>query len=404
MKRYLLLLAILLPVISVAQVNDIYFVPTKEKKAVVVKTSEVNSFADIDDGYVAEEPLPVDTVEGETAYFTDNLYGLYDGDYGYSARIIRFRSPDRLWGSSLYWDLRYNSGISDWLVYDNGYSIDIYPTYNNPYFYYAGCGIGFYNPSAWHVYYNGFTPYWAWRPSWYWHDYHWFNNHWYYPHWHHPHWHAGYYPPHYGNNGVLRPRNRVHNDVPVNGEVAKGDRNAAVTNGEAAGNGRGGTAVRTQQRPRRTVNDANVTDDAVTSRDDRGGAADIRRQQPRRETGGTNTQNVADDTRKTGVSGANRQQPQRGTSNANVRENRNDRGGNAVRRSGDSSSSSRNGSTGSYRSGGSSSGSSNRSGNTGVSRTGGSSGSSNRSSGSVGGSSSRGGSSGGSRGGSATRR
>ena len=226
MKRYMLLLAVLLPVISVAQVNDIYFVPTKEKKVVVVKNSDVNTFADIDDSYATGEPEYVDTaeVETETVYYTNDLYDFYYGDYGYTSRIVRFRSPGRLMGSSLYWDLRYGSGINDWLVYDNGYTIDIYPTSNNPFYYYGGFGIGFYNPSSWYVHYNTFTPYWAWRPSWYWHDFHWHSHHWHTPywhnrHWHHPHWHAG---PHYGHNSLLRPRHRVHTDVPVNGAAVKG--------------------------------------------------------------------------------------------------------------------------------------------------------------------------------------
>ena len=396
MKRYMLLLAVLLPVISVAQVNDIYFVPTKEKKVVVVKNSDANAFADIDDCYATGEPESVDTVEieTETLYYTNDLYDLYYGDYGYTSRIVRFRSPGRLMGSSLYWDLRYNSGINDWLVYDNGYTIDIYPTSNNPFYYYGGCGIGFYNPSSWYVHYNTFTPYWAWRPSWYWHDYHWHTPYWHNPHWYHPHWYAGHHAPHYGHNSLLRPKHRVHTDVPVNGATVKGGRDnvSAPSDGETrGGNDRGGTSVRTQH-PRRTVNNAGVTNDVSTSRDDRGGAA------PRREASGNSNNDNKKET-----PAAVRQQPKRGASGTNVRESgssSDERGSNAVRRSGSTSSSSRGGNSGNSRSVSGSSGS--RSGSTGVSRSSGTSGGSYSRGGSSSGSSS--GSSGGSRGGSGTRR
>lgn len=400
MKRIFFLLALLLPLSSIAQVNDIYFVPKKEKKMVAVKSAEVNSFADIDDKYCEEEVLYTDTTEVGEAYFTNDLYDLYYGDYGYSARIVRLRNPARLYGTGVYWDLKYSSGINDWLVYDNGFTVDIYPTANNPLFYYAGCGIGYYNPSAWHAHYNAFTPYWAWRPSWYWHDYHWYNNHW------HNHWHAGYYPPHHGGGNHWRPTHNVHNDIPTNGEVQRDERNSrpVSTNGEARGNDRGGNTAERMQRPRRTVNDVNVTSGAVTSRDDRGGeAASIVRERPRRGFSATDTEKGAGSTETV------RQRPQRGVNNGNVREGnvtRNDRGGTTVRRSENGGSNSRGGSSGSYRSGSGSSNGNSRSGNAGVSRSGGTSGS-GRVGSSVGGGSrggSSGGSSGGSRGGGVTRR
>ena len=414
MKRCILLLAILLPLISVAQVNDIYFVPTKEKKTVVVKSSEVNSFADIDDDYTAETTIPIDTVEA-VAYYTNDLYELCDGEYGYPMRIVRFRSPSRLVGSGLYWDLKYNSGINDWLVYDNGYTIDIYPTSNNPYYYYAGCGINYYNPSAWYVYYNAFTPYWAWSPSWYWHDYHWHSHYWYSSHWHNNHWynnywnryhwHAGYYPSHPGNGNNWRPTHAVHRDVPTNGGIVGNERKASTVstnNGEKA-NDRGGKTVRDQQRPRRTVNDANVTNSAASSRDSRGGAADVRRQQPRREVNENGNGN-ASGTRNTGTAGAVRQQPQRGTATANVRESNNERGTTPVRRSENRTSNSNTGNsnTGNYRSGSSSSGSSSRVGSPAVPRSNSYSGSSSQRT-STGSGASRGGSSNVSRGGGSRR-
>lgn len=399
MKRCMLLLAILLPLISLAQVNDIYFVPTKEKKTVVVKSAEVNSFADIDDNYTTEESFVVDTLETEVAYYTNDLYDLY-WEYDYSTRIVRFRSPGRLMGSSLYWDLRYNSGINDWLVYDNGYTIDIYPTANNPFYYYGGFGLGYYNPSAWNVHFNAFTPYWAWAPSWYWHDYHWnshywhyshwHNRHWYNHHWHKPHWHAGYYPTHNGQIGGRRPGHVVHTNMP-----AKGDRGefSVSTNTENKTNDRGGTSTSRSERPRRTVNDANVTNSAVSSRDNRGDASQNRSERPRREVNSSDVRDNATNSGETTVT--NRQQPQRGTANTNVRENQNNRGGSVTRTSNSSSSNSRSNST--YRSGSSNSNSS-RSGSTGVSR----SSSSSRSS-SVGSTSRGGSSSSSSRGGSSRR-
>lgn len=409
MKRYSLLLALLLPLTSVAQVNDIYFVPTKEKKTVVVKSSEVNSFADIDNNYTTEEEFAVDTLEADVVYYTNDLYDLYYGDYDYSTRIVRFRSPGRLMGSSLYWDLRYNSGINDWLIYDNGYTIDIYPTANNP-FYYGGCGLGYYNPSAWHVHFNLFTPYWAWTPSWYWHDFHWHNHHWYSSHWynhhwhnhhwhnhhwHRPHWYAGYYPTHNGHGSLRRPGHVVHTNVPAKGDRGGNVRNANTVN---KANDRGGTPTARSERPRRTVNDANVTNSAAPSRDNRGGTLQSRSERPRREVNSTDVQNNATRTEKT--TGINRQQPQRGTTNTNVRENQNNRGGSAERTYNSNSSSTRSNST--YRS--SSSNSSSRSGSTSVSRSSSSSRSSSGSSRSFSsGSTSRGGSSSSSRSGSSRR-
>ena len=126
MKKAFLLLMLVSPLISIAQVDDMYFVPKKEKNVLVVKSAEEIYMEDVDsvgyaDGFVDEY---VD--EAEAGYFTNDLYGVMD-DYTYSTRIVRFQSPRRLLSSSLYWDLRYDCGINDWFVCDDGHTLYIYP-------------------------------------------------------------------------------------------------------------------------------------------------------------------------------------------------------------------------------------------------------------------------------------
>ena len=122
------------PVLTWAQVDDVYFVPKKEKKVLVVKSAEEVYFADADEVFV-EDVYETDYYDDDAvgAYYTNDLYDVID-DYTYSNRIIRFRSPRRLLSSNLFWDLRYDYGINDWFVYDDGYTISIYPTYGNLYY------------------------------------------------------------------------------------------------------------------------------------------------------------------------------------------------------------------------------------------------------------------------------
>ena len=117
MKKFALLLMLVYPVLTWAQSDDVYFVPKKEKKVLVVKSAEEVYFVD-DDDVLVEEEVYDDNVD---VYYTNDLYDVVD-DYTYSNRIIRFRSPRRSLSSNLFWDLRYDYGINDWLVYDDGYT------------------------------------------------------------------------------------------------------------------------------------------------------------------------------------------------------------------------------------------------------------------------------------------
>ena len=131
MKKLVLFLLLSTPLLALAQVDDMYFVPKKEKKAVVVKSVEEVYLAD-DDNVVLEDADEMDYVEDvQESYYTNDLYDVVD-DYTYSNRIIRFQSPRRLLTSNIYWDLKYDCGINDWFVYDNGYTVYVYPTANNP--------------------------------------------------------------------------------------------------------------------------------------------------------------------------------------------------------------------------------------------------------------------------------
>lgn len=203
MKNLVLILMLTFPLVVSAQFDDIYFVPKKEKK-VVAEVVDENVFAY--DEYSVEDAAP-----------SEEQYEYYDEeDFPYSTRIVRFRSPARLIGSSLYWDLRYNCGIDDWLVYDNGYTLDIYPTYNNPYYYWSYAP---YN-NWWYCSYN------------HWNDYYWGCHH-YYPsyHWYgHHHCHYGGFHPGYIAHNSWRPQHKVQVDVPVNKSLNKGERKTVANN------------------------------------------------------------------------------------------------------------------------------------------------------------------------------
>ena len=203
MKKFVLILMSVFPFVASAQFDDIYFVPEKEKKVVVASSAKDNAFVDIDnyDQYLEEEIYDTYNVDDQYEYYDDD-------DFRYSTRIIRFRSPGTLLGSNLYWDLRYNCGINDWLVYDNGYYLDIYPTYNN-YYYWS---------------YTPYNSYWSWNtwhnPYCHWNDYYWGYNY-HYPsyHWsghhHYYHHHGGYHPPYFAHNS-WRPKHKVQTNIPVN--------------------------------------------------------------------------------------------------------------------------------------------------------------------------------------------
>ena len=96
MKKFAFLLMLIIPLASIAQ-DDIYYVPKKAKKVLVVKSAEDSYFVDADDtGYEEYEE------EDESVYYTNDPDYLYDDDYTYSKRIVRFRSPRRLVASSTF--------------------------------------------------------------------------------------------------------------------------------------------------------------------------------------------------------------------------------------------------------------------------------------------------------------
>ena len=144
MKKFVLLLMLVYPVLSWAQVDDLYYVPKKEKTVLVVKSAEDVYFVGDNDVVIEDDVEDVYITDDGDGYYTNDLYDVVD-DYTYSTRIIRFHSPRKRLFSNIFWDLMYDCGLSDWYVYDNGYTINIYPTYNNPYYY----SNSFYSWNAW---------------------------------------------------------------------------------------------------------------------------------------------------------------------------------------------------------------------------------------------------------------
>ena len=175
MKKFALLMMLVYPVLTWAQADDVYFVPKKEKTVLVVKSAEEVYF--VDDDALVEDVYETDYVD---TYYTDNLYEVID-DYTYSNRIIRFRSPRRLLSSNLFWDWRFEYGMNDWYIYDNGYTINIYPTYSNPYYYSYSYNNYWWNRWNWNSYYGWYDPHYPHHDWWHcgynnWHAHHW--------HWH----------------------------------------------------------------------------------------------------------------------------------------------------------------------------------------------------------------------------
>ena len=343
MKKLVLFLLLASPLLALAQVNDMYFVPKKEKKVLVVKSAEeiylVDDVENVDNGGEYTDEY-VD--EAETAYFTNDLYDVMD-DYTYSTRIVRFQSPSRLLSTNLYWDLKYSCGINDWLVYDNGYTVYIYPTannifYNDPYYYNR---VNLWN---WNTYHTWYYPYYRHNYWWDCYDYHWnHHNHHYWAH-HNNYWHKPYYGYHGSHNLSWKPANRKSN-IPTNGSIAgKPHRDQPVRTATNGNNPR-------REQPRTTANGNNPR----------------REQQARTTANGNNPrreQQVRSGNGKNGSSAtANRQQQSRtSVNNSNVK-----------RSSSSSSSSGSRVERGGSRSSGNSSGGYSRPSSTGVSRSSGSS-------------------------------
>lgn len=222
MKKILLLIFVFAPLVSWAQVDDIYYVP--KKKELVIKSSGETYFSDVEN-YRTDVDVMVEEPETEV-YYTDDLSDL--SDYRYSRRIIRFRGLRCNLSSNLYLDLKYGGGFRDWLVLDNGYSIDIYPTANNPLFFWGGAGVSLniWNWNSWH-----YAPSWSYYSHWNcWPHNHFWDYHPY--HWHNPgYWHNGYWGGgHVAGNHYYRPSHRVFRNIPSNGSVgrSRNDRNSSV--------------------------------------------------------------------------------------------------------------------------------------------------------------------------------
>ena len=381
MKKLVLFLLLASPLLALAQVNDMYFVPKKEKKVLVVKSAEeiylVDDVENVDNGGEYTDEY-VD--EAETAYFTNDLYDVMD-DYTYSTRIVRFQSPSRLLSTNLYWDLKYSCGINDWLVYDNGYTVYIYPTannifYNDPYYYNR---VNLWN---WNTYHTWYYPYYRHNYWWDCYDYHWnHHNHHYWAH-HNHYWHKPYYGYHGSHNLSWKPTDRKSN-IPINGSIAgKPHRDQPVRTATNGNNPR-------REQPRTTANGNNPRREQQ-ARTTANGNNPRREQQVRTTANGNNPrreQQVRSGNGKNGSSATANRQPQSRTSvnNSNVK-----------RSSSSSSSSGSRVERGGSRSSGNSSGGYSRPSSTGVSRSSGSS----SSGGSRGGGSSYSSGGGGSRGGS----
>ena len=302
MKKFVLFLLLASPLLVWAQADDMYYVPKKETK--------VNTAKSANDFYFAEDENPVDedcysyetdgyAGETEFAYYTNDLYEVMD-DYTYSNRIIRFQSPRRLLSSSLYWDLKYNCGINDWLVYDDGYSVYVYPTANN--LYYNNPYNHWWNWNAYH-YWN--YPYYSYYNHWHRYDYCWHNPHWY----NHHHTNVSWYPSF---------RNC---EVPTNGSIAS---NRGARREQQARTTVGNTNPRRQQQARTTVGSTNSRREQIAGAT--AGRANPRRQQQVRNVVTANTQRRQQQVRTTAKSSGTKGQS---SSNGSVRRSENKTSGNS---------------------------------------------------------------------------
>ena len=305
MKKFLLFLLMTTPLFTWAQVDDMYYVPKKEKKVLHVKSAEEVYFAD-DNTAIDEDSLTYIGDENE-GYYTNDLYDVMD-DYTYSNRIIRFQSPRRMYANDIYWDLMYGCGVNDWYVYDNGYTLYIYPTGNNPYF----MSPGYYhwmNRWNWNsCYYDYYYPYYSWHnyhPYYGWHNYH--------HHWHTP----------VASHKPWKPKYREN--IPTNGSVARQTRQAVPT---MAGNPRREQSARTTANagnPRREQS-ARTTANAGNPRREQSARTTANAGNPRREQSARTTANTNNPRRqqsdKTTANSARRQQSARTANTSNTKQRR----------------------------------------------------------------------------------
>ena len=375
----LVMLLSVLPLAGYAQADDIYFVPKKEseKKVLVVESisekygigNETKNYTRNVDEYNRRSGGFTNDPE---AYIEENYSDEYvsDGEeyqeYDYSTRIIRFHSPRSAF-SSIYWDLSYGCGINDWYVYDNGYSIDIYPTANNPLYYWSGYpyawrSINYYNWVSMYNWYSwNYTPYWNWGwnihgycyPGYhyshnpYWHGHNWYAHHWN-SNWN-SNWYAGRTPnrriPH--NGAVTAKGDNTRGRIPSNSSVRGGDNRGVTSNrnggavdlrGVRTPADKNGNAATVQRNDREVNNKRQGVDLRGNKVGNEGnGNSSVRT----REIGSGSRNNAG---RQDGQSGIRRQQPARTmvngnsnqrnntesrSTNGNVRQNRNEGNGSA---------------------------------------------------------------------------
>lgn len=206
MKQFVLFFMLLYAVGTTAQVDDMYFVPKKDKKVVntnansempMVTTQERIS-ATSEGRYIDEDVYNRrgkaleqygDDGAADAYAYEESDYDVYsdvevsdEADYTYSTRILRFHSPRMsLLCSPWYWDLVYTGGVDNWLVSDDGIYWDVYPAYN----YYTAW---YYPAWSWNFSYGwGYHSAYCWN---YWHSPLWHGHYHYYPHnW----WGGGYH-------------------------------------------------------------------------------------------------------------------------------------------------------------------------------------------------------------------
>ncbi len=186
MKKFILFAIsfAMMPILSMAQDDDLYFTPVKKDKksekkeeSATKKTPRTTFVIEAENPTVevytqnsrnedeynrrfANGNAYQDTAENEeTESSNDEDYENNENDYYYSRRILRFRSPrvGIAVSSPLYWDLVYNYGAYDYL-YDDYYAYD-------PFFWGYGWGYGW----SWGPWSCWYGPIWGWHSPHHWH-------------------------------------------------------------------------------------------------------------------------------------------------------------------------------------------------------------------------------------------
>ena len=291
-------MAVLLPLGAMAQVDDLYFVPTKKKEKkenkVTVSNKQViksdanttqngtnvvrlkksttgNLVKEMDeDAYNRRPGTRVKyTEEYEEEYDTILIKGDESGEYTYSTRLVRFHSPrhSAILSSPLYWNVVYESGVDNWTIYDDGTYWDIYPSYSYSTTYYTPSyadygwqmGYNWYTGYDWYVNHVWYSNFYGWHHTpWGWHynSWHWSINPWF---WRHPYeWYSfawGYHP----NHGLSAHGHGGHHSH------TGGYRNAGYTGRNGNSGHRGGNYAPRTSGPSRA--DAGVRAGATPNRD-----------------------------------------------------------------------------------------------------------------------------------------